>query len=71
MEGDHQAPDGTARKTALAELEAMEKLPSQGTSTPEQLIPEKSWAYRLAKRWFFNDFGVYDKAAKSPHRYMA
>ncbi|ODA30573.1 radical SAM/SPASM domain-containing protein [Planctopirus hydrillae] len=68
---DHQAPDGTARKTALAELEAMEKLPSQGTSTPEQLIPEKSWAYRLAKRWFFNDFGVYDKAAKSPHRYMA
>jgi MoaA/NifB/PqqE/SkfB family radical SAM enzyme len=67
---DHQAPDGTARKTALAELEAMEQLPSQGTSTPDQLIPEKSWAYRLAKRWFFNDFGVYERAAKAPHKYM-
>jgi hypothetical protein len=22
-------------------------------------VPEKSWVYRLAKRFWFNDFGVY------------
>ena len=27
---------------------------------PGQEIPEKSWAYRFAKRHWFNDFGVYD-----------
>jgi MoaA/NifB/PqqE/SkfB family radical SAM enzyme len=54
----HHAEDGTARKTALAELTAMQVRPSQ--YNPAEAIPEKSLAYRLAKRWFFNSFGVYD-----------
>jgi MoaA/NifB/PqqE/SkfB family radical SAM enzyme len=53
----HQAPDQTARKTAVAELLAMVPRPSQ--DAPGEEIPEKSWAYRLAKRYFFNDFGAY------------
>jgi hypothetical protein len=28
---------------------------------PGHEIPEKSWAYRLAKRWWFNDYGAYTK----------
>lgn len=55
---DHHALDGTARQTALAELEAMQVRPSQ--YSPADAIPEKSLAYRLAKKWFFNSFGVYD-----------
>ncbi len=54
----HGAEDSTARGTALAELEAMEIRPSQ--FNPGNEIPEKSWAYRLAKRFWFNDFGVYE-----------
>lgn len=54
----HAAADGTARRTALSELAAMQVRPSQ--YNPAEAIPEKSWAYRLAKRWFFNSFGVYD-----------
>jgi MoaA/NifB/PqqE/SkfB family radical SAM enzyme len=53
----HGARDTTARGTALAELQAMEVRPSQ--YSPESEVPEKSWAYRLAKRLWFNDFGVY------------
>ena len=26
---------------------------------PTQQIPEKNWLYRLAKRFWFNDFGAY------------
>jgi len=37
---------------------------------PTRAIPEKSWAYRLAKRLFFNDFGTYEgrdhSAASAP-----
>ncbi|QDU82250.1 pyrroloquinoline quinone biosynthesis protein PqqE [Polystyrenella longa] len=51
-------PDGTARKTALAELEAMEVRTSQ--YNPAHQIPEKNWIYRIAKRYWYNDFGVYD-----------
>lgn len=54
----HGADDGTARQTALAELEAMQVRRSQ--YNPETAIPEKSWAYRFAKWQFFNDFGAYD-----------
>lgn len=54
----HAAPDGTARQTALAELGAMTPRPSQ--FNPEREIPERNPFYRLAKRFFFNDFGVYD-----------
>ncbi len=54
----HQAKDVTARKTAMAELHAMTVRTSQ--YNPLTQIPEKSWAVRLAKKFFFNDFGVYN-----------
>ena len=54
----HHAEDGTVRQTAIAELNAMQVRPSQ--YNPVEAIPEKSLAYRLAKKWFFNSFGVYD-----------
>ncbi len=54
----HEAKDATARQTALNELAAMQVRPSQ--YAPEEAIPERSLAYRLAKKWFFNSFGVYD-----------
>ena len=53
----HGAADGTVRKTALEELSEMQVRPSQ--YSPENAIPEKSWAYRFAKKHFFNDFGTY------------
>jgi MoaA/NifB/PqqE/SkfB family radical SAM enzyme len=53
----HQARDATVRGSALAELEAMEMRTSQ--YNPGKEIPEKNWLYRLAKRHWFNDFGVY------------
>ncbi|MDA1138278.1 MAG: radical SAM protein [Planctomycetota bacterium] len=57
----HGAKDSTARKTAMAELESMESLPSQ--YRPGTEIPEKSLAYRLVKKLWFNDFGTYARAA--------
>jgi MoaA/NifB/PqqE/SkfB family radical SAM enzyme len=54
----HQAKDATARGTALAELSAMRVRTSQ--YHPGAEIPEKNWLYRLAKRFWFNDFGVYN-----------
>jgi len=54
----HSAKDSTVRKTAMAELEAMQIRTSQ--FNPAEKIPEKSWAYRFAKRHWFSDFGVYD-----------
>lgn len=53
----HEAPDATARQTALAELAALTPRTSQYNPAAE--IPEKNVFYRLAKRLFFNDFGVY------------
>ncbi|HEV3259001.1 MAG TPA: radical SAM/SPASM domain-containing protein [Gemmataceae bacterium] len=53
----HGARDATVRGTALAELEAMETRTSQ--YNPGNEVPEKNWLYRLAKRYWFNDFGVY------------
>ncbi len=53
----HGARDATARGTALAELAAMEVRTSQ--YSPGNEVPEKNWMYRLAKRYWFNDFGVY------------
>lgn len=54
----HTAKDSTARKTAMAELEAMKPRTSQ--YHPGHEIPEKNWYYRLAKKFLFNDFGVYN-----------
>jgi MoaA/NifB/PqqE/SkfB family radical SAM enzyme len=53
----HGAKDATVRGTALAELEAMEVRTSQ--YNPGNEVPEKNWLYRLAKRYWFNDFGAY------------
>jgi hypothetical protein len=53
----HGATDATARQTALAELAAMTPRTSQ--YNPASEIPERNFLYRLAKRLFFNDFGVY------------
>lgn len=54
----HAAEDGTVRGTAMNELRAMAPRTSQ--YHPEVAIPEKSWAYRLAKWLFFQSFGIYD-----------
>ena len=54
----HQARDSTARKTALAELRNLTVRTSQ--YNPGHEIPEKNWLYRIAKRFWFNDFGTYD-----------
>lgn len=53
----HGAQDTTRRMTALAELDSMTPRTSQ--HLPGKEIPEKHWMYRLAKKYFFNDFGVY------------
>jgi hypothetical protein len=55
----NQAKDGTARKTAMKELEALESRPSQSSLTVD--VPERSWAYRFAKKHFYTDFGAYSK----------
>jgi len=53
----HTAQDSTIRQTAMAEIESMTPRPSQWREGEE--IPEKHWMYWLAKKYFFNDFGVY------------
>jgi MoaA/NifB/PqqE/SkfB family radical SAM enzyme len=53
----HRARDATARGTALEELAAMEVHTSQ--YNPGHEVPERNWFYRLAKRFWFNDFGLY------------
>ncbi|MFO0871966.1 MAG: radical SAM/SPASM domain-containing protein [Pirellulales bacterium] len=55
----HEARDTTARSTAVAELAAIESHSSQ--YNPGYEIPEKNLIYRLAKRFFFSDFGTYAK----------
>ena len=55
----HGAKDATARKTALAELRAAQPHPSQ-YAPDMQPIPEKSWAYRIAKKIAYHDYGVYE-----------
>jgi MoaA/NifB/PqqE/SkfB family radical SAM enzyme len=54
----HGARDATVRGTAVKELEVMSRRTSQ--FNPGREIPEKNWAYRLAKRFWFNDFGAYE-----------
>lgn len=55
----HGAEDTTIRQTAVAELDSM--VPRTSQHRPGEEIPEKHWMYRLAKKYFFNDFGVYDR----------
>ena len=59
----HGARDTTIRGTAMAELESMTPRPSQ--YLPGAEIPEEQWFYRLAKRYWFNDFGAYQRQASS------
>ncbi len=56
----HAARDTTARQTALAELTSAGRYPSQYSPDMEP-VPEKSWAYRLAKKIAFHDYGVYSR----------
>ncbi|HVR29575.1 MAG TPA: radical SAM protein [Thermoanaerobaculia bacterium] len=53
----NQAHDSTARRTAMAELEAMRPLGSQ--HNPGFEIPEQHWLYRFAKRHWYFGFGAY------------
>src|SRR5207248_1897577 len=57
----HRARDTTSRGTAMAELEAMQPRFSQWL--PGQEVPEQHWLYRLAKRYWFCDFGAYHRVA--------
>ena len=61
----HGAKDTTIRKTAMAELDSMTPRGSQWLPDGEE-IPEKHFAYRFAKKYWFNDFGVYDELEKNP-----
>ncbi|MCP5519767.1 MAG: hypothetical protein H7A45_21210, partial [Verrucomicrobiales bacterium] len=56
----HGARDTTLRGTALAELAAMTPRFSQWL--PGEEVPERHWVYRLAKRYWFHDFGAYRNA---------
>lgn len=53
----HGARDTTARGTAMAELDAMTPRFSQWL--PGEEVPEQHWMYKLAKKYWFNDFGAY------------
>jgi MoaA/NifB/PqqE/SkfB family radical SAM enzyme len=57
----HGARDTTARGTALTELEAMTPRFSQWL--PGEEVPEKHWMYKLAKKYWFNDFDAYRDVA--------
>ncbi|MCA9085391.1 MAG: radical SAM protein, partial [Planctomycetaceae bacterium] len=54
----HGAKDSTARGTAVQELQSM--VPRTSQYHPGHEIPERNLYYRLAKKFLFNDFGVYD-----------
>jgi MoaA/NifB/PqqE/SkfB family radical SAM enzyme len=56
----HGARDTTARGTAMAELESM--TPRYSQWLPGQEVPEQHWMYKLAKKYWFNDFGAYRQA---------
>ena len=60
----HGATDSTARKSAMEELKAAGRYPSQYSPDLEP-IPEKSWAYRIAKKIAFHEYGVYSKHFKA------
>ena len=57
----HGARDTTLRGTAMAELESM--TPRSSQYLPGAEIPEEQWIYRLAKKYWFNDFGAYQRQA--------
>ncbi len=59
----HGARDTTARAAEFAVLIVMETHTSHYNPVIE--IPDKNWAYRFAKRFWFNDYGMYGKHFKA------
>jgi MoaA/NifB/PqqE/SkfB family radical SAM enzyme len=55
----HSARDTTARKTVIEELKNIS--PRRSQYQPGDEIPERSFVYRWAKKYAFNDFGTYTK----------
>ena len=51
------AKDATARGTGYREL--AQKCPMCSHHQPGQVIPEKQWMYRFAKKHWFFGFGAY------------
>ena len=54
------AAEDDGDRLTRAELESMVPHGSQVLKTGEE-IPEKHWMYKLAKRFFYNDFGTYQQ----------
>ena len=52
-----KAVDSSLRNSAFNEISRM--CPRCGHHTPGKAIPEKHWAYRLAKKYWFFGFGAY------------
>ncbi|WP_404308956.1 radical SAM protein [Neorhodopirellula lusitana] len=59
----HGARDTTARGGVIDELKAVS--PRRSQYQPGDEIPERSFVYRWAKKYAFNDFGTYAKHFKS------
>ncbi len=55
----HGARDTTVRGSVLEELRAV--TPRRSQYQPGQEIPERSFVYRWAKKYAFNDFGTYTR----------
>jgi MoaA/NifB/PqqE/SkfB family radical SAM enzyme len=55
----HSARDTTARGKVIEELQAV--VPRRSQYQPGDEIPERSWPYRWAKKYAFNDFGTYSR----------
>jgi hypothetical protein len=60
----HGARDTTIRGTALQELDQM--TPRLSQNLPGSEIPEKHWMYRIAKKYWFYDFGAYQNQSNKP-----
>ncbi|MFO0921853.1 MAG: radical SAM protein [Pirellulales bacterium] len=55
----HHAKDTTQRQTVLKEIH--QTVPRRSQYVPGMEIPERSWAYKLAKRFAFHDYGTYTR----------
>ena len=53
----HGARDTTVRSTVMDELKRI--TPRRSQYQPGEEIPERSFVYRWAKKYAFNDFGTY------------
>lgn len=55
----HGAADSAHRREGSGTAELMARVPGPSQHLPGQEIPERHWAYRLAKKHFFFGFGAY------------